>query len=92
MTKRSSGKQWAFNLTTAVTVGSFAVLGIGAIAVDQATGIPGTSTKSVTSRDNGRTSQIKVPSQSSGSYGGYSDGNSVQSGNGAAVNGTSSGS
>ena len=88
MTKRNSGKQWALNLTTAVTVGSFAVVGIGAIAVDQATGIPGTSTKSVTSGDNGGTSQIKVPSQSSGYYGG----NSVQSSNGGATNGTSSGS
>lgn len=92
MTKRSSGKQWALNLTTAVTVGSFAVLGIGAIAVDQATGSPGTNTKSVKSADKDDTSQIKVPNQNTGAYGGYSGGSSVQSGNGTATNGTSSGS
>ena len=92
MTKRNSGKQWALNLTTAVTVGSFTVVGIGAIAVDQDTGSHGTSTKSLTSEDNTDTPQIQAPSQGGGSYSGYSGGSSVQSGNGGATNGTSSGS
>ncbi|WP_315913738.1 hypothetical protein [Arthrobacter sp. lap29] len=92
MTKRNSGKQWALNITTAVTVGSFAVVGIGAIAVDQATGSHAASTKSGTSDDNGGTSQIQAPSHGSGSYLGYSGGSSVQSGNDGPTNGTSSGS
>ena len=92
MTKRNSGKQWALNLTTAVTLGSFAVVGIGAIAVDQGIGSPGTSTKSVTSSDDGGTSENQPPSQDGGSQRGYSSGSSVQSGNGGVTSGRSSGS
>jgi len=91
MTTRLSGKQLAVNITTAVTVGSFAVVGIGAIAIDKATTSHAASTNSVTG-DDGGTSQNQAPSQGNGSYGGYSGGNSVQSGNGGFTSGRSSGS
>ena len=104
MRTRSRGKKLAVNITTAVTVGSFAVVGIGAIAVDQATVSHGSSATSVTG-DDGGAAQNQAPSQDGGSYsqdgGSYSqDGGSyslggaspVQPGNGGAVSGRSSGS
>lgn len=93
MTTRISGKRLAANITTAVTVGSFAVVGIGAIAVDQATTdhSAGTSTSAVTSNDGGSVKE-QAPSQRGSSSNGYSGGSSVQSGNGGTINGRSSGS
>ena len=90
MTTRSSGKKLAVNITTAVAVGSFAVVGIGAVAVDQATVSHGSSTASVTNGDGGA-APSQAPSQDGGSYsnGGAS---AVQPGNGGAVSGRSSGS
>ena len=94
MTTRSSGKKLAANITTAVAVGSFAVVGIGAIAVDQTTVSYGSSTTSVTNDDGGAAQNQapnQAPNQDGGSYinGG---GSPVQPGNGGAVSGRSSGS
>ncbi|ALE91982.1 hypothetical protein AOC05_05960 [Arthrobacter alpinus] len=91
MTTRIRGKQLALKITTAVTVGSFAVVGIGAIAIDQATPRHTATTNSVAD-DDGGTSQNQAPSQGNGSYSGYSGGNAVQSGGGGVTSGRSSGS
>ena len=89
MTTRSSGKKLAVNITTAVAVGSFAVVGIGAIAVDQATVSHGSSTTSLTNSDGGD-AQNQAQNQDGGSY--SNGGSSVQLGNGGDVSGRSSGS
>ncbi len=90
MTTRSSGKKLAVNITTAVAVGSFAAVGIGAVAVNQTTVSHGSSTTSVTNGDGGA-AQNQAPGQDGGSYS-NGGGNAVQPGNGGAVSGRSSGS
>ncbi len=86
MTTRISGKKMAAGITATLAVGSFAVVGIGAVAVDQTTGKHTASTSSVSS--DGGTSQ----DQGSNQNGSYSGGDSVLPGNGGSVSGRSSGS
>lgn len=96
MATRIKGKKMAAGITATIAVGSFAVVGIGAVAVDQTTGSHTPGTSSVSGSGGGATPDQGLnqgSTQDGNSYnGGYSGGNSVLPGNGGSVSGRSSGS
>lgn len=87
MTVRSSGKKMAAGITATIAVGSFAIVGAGAVAMNQPTDSQ-TSTPGTVSGSTQDTTQ----DQGTGQGNGYSGGDSVLPGNGGSAAGKSAGS
>ncbi|WP_269936607.1 hypothetical protein [Arthrobacter sp. HY1533] len=92
MTVRSSGKKMAAGITATIAVGSFAIVGAGAVAMDQATDSQATDSQASTPGTVSGSIQDTTQDQGTGQGNSYSGADSVLPGNGGSAAGKSAGS